>query len=82
MKQRFWTVECCATDADDRGRRQRHTVTTELLLDSIELLLTEYDGEHEVQLVVRSQPDGTRLMVFDTPQEGSRAHAVREERFT
>jgi hypothetical protein len=80
MKERFWTIECCATDANERGRRQRHTVTTELLLESIELLLTEYDGEHEVELVVRSLPDGTRLVVFD-PADEPRARTLREGRF-
>ncbi len=75
MKERFWTIECYASGGDgdgDSARRQCHTLTTEHLLDAIELLLTEYDGDGEIQLFLRSQPDGTRMFVLDGPQ-GRRA---------
>ena len=74
MKERFWTLECYASgDAEgDSARRQCHTLTTEHLLDAIELLLTEYDGREDIQLFLRSHPDGTRMYVIDGPQ-GRRA---------
>ena len=75
MKERFWTVECYASGGGegDSARRQVHTLTTEHLLDAVELLLTEYDGEGEIQLFLRSQPDGTRMFVIDDGPRGGRA---------
>ena len=72
MKERFWTIECRAGGEGACTPRQCPTLTTEHLLDSIELLITEYDREEEIHLVIRSEPAGTRVIVVDGP-DGSYA---------
>ena len=77
MKERFWSIECRAADSEaDTARRQCHAVSTEHLLDSIELLLTEYDGKPDVELVIRALPEGTRLIVVDGDTDRVHVHAA------
>ena len=67
MRERFWTVQCSAGGEGESTPRQCPTLTTEHLLDSIELLITEYDREEEIHLVIRTEPAGTRVYVVDGP---------------